>query len=179
MFFSVLLLEPPPQRFLDYCFLFYFTKYFYFLQLENLSFVSESQRQLEQLVLHVRALQLLNSAIQLAREEIKCCRLQPSNSVRQILKEMNSHYHQCLSLCKHLHERGVKLYPEVSPTNAAITADRLIYIHAIEIVRLLIFPKKRVEVLKLRRNCDIISKLYRPKKQCLLTNFEILTRRLY
>lgn len=105
------------------------------MQLENVAFVSESQRQFEQLVLHVRALQLLNSAIQLAREEIKRGRLQVSNSVRQILKEMNSHYHQCLALCKHLHDRGVKLYPEVSPTNAAITADRLIYVHAVELVR--------------------------------------------
>ncbi len=51
---------------------------------EGLQFVSESQRHLEQLVLHVRALQLLNSAIELAREQIKNEKLQPSNSVRQV-----------------------------------------------------------------------------------------------
>ncbi len=48
---------------------------------------------------------------------------------------MNSHYHQCLAQCKHLHQLGVNLHPDVSPTMAAVTADKLIYNHAIEMVR--------------------------------------------
>ena len=51
-------------------------------RLDHTSFVSEGQRQLEQLVLYVRALQLLSSSIELAREEVKATRLQPSNNVK-------------------------------------------------------------------------------------------------
>ena len=51
-------------------------------RLDHASFVSEGQRQLEQLVLYVRALQLLSSSIELAREEVKVARLQPSNTVK-------------------------------------------------------------------------------------------------
>lgn len=43
---------------------------------------SEAQRRLEQLILHVRALHLLSSALQLAKEEIKGGRLTISNSVK-------------------------------------------------------------------------------------------------
>ena len=51
-------------------------------RLDHIAFVSESQRLMEQLVLYVRALQLLSSSIELAREETKAGRLQPSNSVK-------------------------------------------------------------------------------------------------
>jgi serine/threonine protein kinase len=101
-------------------------------RLDHLSFVSESQRHMEQLVLYVRALQLLTSAIDLAREETKANRLQPSNSVKLILREMNNYYHQCLNLCKHLHSKGVSNNPDVNPQNAAVTADKLVYSYAIE-----------------------------------------------
>ena len=37
---------------------------------------------MEQLVLYMRALQLLSSAFHLAREEVKAGRLQPSNNVK-------------------------------------------------------------------------------------------------
>ena len=50
--------------------------------LDHISFLSEGQRHIEQLVLYVRALQLLASSIQLAKEEIKAKRLQTSNSVK-------------------------------------------------------------------------------------------------
>ena len=50
--------------------------------LDHIAFISESQRRMEQLVLYVRALQLLSSSISLAKEEIKSARLQPSNTVR-------------------------------------------------------------------------------------------------
>jgi serine/threonine-protein kinase ULK/ATG1 len=51
--------------------------------LDHISFISEGQRRLEQLVLYVRALQMLSSSIQLAQNEIKVHRLQPSSAVKQ------------------------------------------------------------------------------------------------
>ena len=50
--------------------------------LDHVAFMSEHQRKLEQLVLYVRALQLLTSSIQLAKEEVRARRLQPSNAVK-------------------------------------------------------------------------------------------------
>jgi len=50
--------------------------------LDHISFLSEGQRHIEQLVLYVRALQMLASSIQLAKEEIRAKRLQTSNSVK-------------------------------------------------------------------------------------------------
>ena len=50
--------------------------------LEHISFMSEGDRCIEQLVLYVRALQLLSSSIQLAKEEVSAGRLHPSNNVR-------------------------------------------------------------------------------------------------
>ena len=50
--------------------------------LDHISFLSEGQRRMEQLVLYVRGLQLLASSIQLAKEELKAARLQSSNSVK-------------------------------------------------------------------------------------------------
>ena len=49
---------------------------------QQLPKVTEAQRRLEQLILHVRALHLLSSALQLARDEIKLGRLTISNSVK-------------------------------------------------------------------------------------------------
>lgn len=101
-------------------------------RLDHIAFVSESQRLMEQLVLYVRALQLLSSSIELAREETKSGRLQPSNAVKLILREMNNYYHQCLNLCRQLHCKGVGHHPDVNPHHAATTADKLIYSYAIE-----------------------------------------------
>ena len=50
--------------------------------MDHISFMSEGDRCIEQLVLYVRALQLLSSSIQLAKEEVSAGRLHPSNNVR-------------------------------------------------------------------------------------------------
>lgn len=46
------------------------------------TFTSERQRTNEQLVLYVRALQLLTSSIRMAKEEFQAHRLQPSTAVK-------------------------------------------------------------------------------------------------
>jgi hypothetical protein len=47
---------------------------------------------------------------------------------------MNDYFHQCLAVCRNLHNQGVSLNPEINPHAAAITADKLIYSYAIEMV---------------------------------------------
>lgn len=95
------------------------------------SFVSEKQRHLEQIALYVRALNLLSASLIMAQNEMKTERLQPSNTVRTILKEMNDFYQQCLAKCKSLNVAAAK----VNSSAAAILADKLLYAHAIESCR--------------------------------------------
>ena len=58
-----------------------------------------------------------------------------SNVCIAVLKDMNSYYHQCLSVCKYLHQKGMMPQnPELGPHAASISADKLIYTHAIEMV---------------------------------------------
>ena len=94
---------------------------------------TEAQRRLEQLVLYVRALHLLSSSLQLAQKEIKSERLQISKALKLVLKEMNSNYHKCLSVCKHIQQRmGAAIQTALTPQLLVATADKLIYNHAIE-----------------------------------------------
>ncbi|KAL4223474.1 Serine/threonine-protein kinase ulk2 [Mactra antiquata] len=94
---------------------------------------SEAQRRLEQLILHVRALHLLSSALQLAKEEIKSGRLTISNSVKTVVKQMNEHYHLCVRVSRELQQRlGTSVQTALSPQIVIATADKLIYNYAIE-----------------------------------------------
>lgn len=93
----------------------------------------EAQRLLEQLVLYVRSLQLLSSSLQLARREIKDERLQISNALKTLLKQMNERYHRCVSVCKHIQQRlGITMQNALTPQVVIATADKLIYNYAIE-----------------------------------------------
>lgn len=48
---------------------------------------SDVQRRAEQLVLYIRALQLLSSALNLSKEELQAERLHPSPSVKQVKRK--------------------------------------------------------------------------------------------
>ncbi|WAR02981.1 UNC51-like protein [Mya arenaria] len=94
---------------------------------------SEPQRRLEQLILHVRALHLLSAALQLARDEIKAGRLTISNSVKTVVKQMNEHYHVCVTVSRQLQQKlGTSVQTALSPQIVIATADKLIYNYAIE-----------------------------------------------
>ncbi|KAK2144674.1 hypothetical protein NP493_4147g00003 [Ridgeia piscesae] len=100
--------------------------------MDHISFMSEGDRCIEQLVLYVRALQLLSSSIQLAKEETDQC---VAVCVLTVVKEMNAFYHQCLCVCKFLHNKSSAVRgADVTSVTATVTADRLIYSHAIEMV---------------------------------------------
>ncbi|XP_041349948.1 serine/threonine-protein kinase unc-51-like [Gigantopelta aegis] len=103
------------------------------LPAEQIPRFTEAQRRLEQLVLYVRSLHLLSSSLQLARQEVKAERLQPSNSLKIVLKQMNEHYHRCVAECRQLHQRlGTTCKTPLTPQLVVSTADKLIYNYAIE-----------------------------------------------
>ncbi|XP_050408202.1 serine/threonine-protein kinase ULK2 isoform X2 [Patella vulgata] len=103
------------------------------LPAEQVPRFTEAQRHLEQLVLYVRSLHLLSSALQLSRQEIKMEKLQASNTLRSVLCDMNKLYHKCVSECRILHQRLAKICKTpLTPQLVVSTADKLIYNYAIE-----------------------------------------------
>uniref|UniRef100_T1K1Z8 non-specific serine/threonine protein kinase n=2 Tax=Tetranychus urticae TaxID=32264 RepID=T1K1Z8_TETUR len=93
-----------------------------------------SQRQAEKLVLYVRALQFVSSALQLSRSEITSGRLKPSSSVRQVLSTLKSVFNECLENCRVLTQDAL-----IASMNRQdldnISADSLIYDHAIQVAK--------------------------------------------
>ncbi|CAH0394873.1 unnamed protein product [Bemisia tabaci] len=87
--------------------------------------VSQSRNRTERLVLLVRALQLLSSALTLATNQLRSGQLQPSSSVKNVVKLLNVRFRQCLGDCKQLNSPGIL-------QNASATADKILYNHAIQ-----------------------------------------------
>lgn len=93
---------------------------------------TEGSRRAEQLVLLVRALQLLSSGLNLATQQLRAGQLQPSASVKSVVSVLNAKFRQCLSDCKQLNTPGLLQKAGVDPGSTNITADRILYNHAIQ-----------------------------------------------
>ncbi|VDD92716.1 unnamed protein product [Enterobius vermicularis] len=109
---------------------------------------SGAYRRAEQLVVYVRALHMLSSALLLAQREVSAATLHPSAAVQQILNQLNEKYHHCLVnilgllrifFCRlnftsmrsqELASLGI---PSADPALAVISAERIMYQHAIEL----------------------------------------------
>ncbi|XP_071041475.1 serine/threonine-protein kinase unc-51 isoform X5 [Parasteatoda tepidariorum] len=94
--------------------------------------MSEGCRKAVQLLLYMKALQLISSAFQLSQQEVKSGKLQPSTSVRNVLHLMKENYHFCLSMCKSLNTPGLLQSVGVDPAASSITADQILYKYAIQ-----------------------------------------------
>lgn len=57
---------------------------------------SDAYRRAEQLVVYVRALHMLSSALLLAQRQIAAGTLHPSHNVQHVLNQLNDKYHHCL-----------------------------------------------------------------------------------
>lgn len=90
------------------------------------------QRRLQQLLLYMRALQLLSQTLEFARTELKNKRLKPSTSVKNTLATMNERFRHCLSMSKMLNAENILVESGIDPTDTSITADKLLYQYAIE-----------------------------------------------
>merc|ERR1719178_450154 len=90
------------------------------------------QRRLQQLLLYMRALQLLSQTLEFARTELKAKRLKPSTSVKSTLATMNERFRHCLSMSKMLNAENILVESGIEPTDTTVTADKLLYQYAIE-----------------------------------------------
>ena len=90
----------------------------------------EHCKRAERLVLLVRALQLLSSGLNLASQQLQQGQLKPSNTVKSVLSMMNTKYRS--TLCESKKLNGTGLLQKASAAN--ITADRILYDYAIQMV---------------------------------------------
>uniref|UniRef100_A0A671LHM0 non-specific serine/threonine protein kinase n=1 Tax=Sinocyclocheilus anshuiensis TaxID=1608454 RepID=A0A671LHM0_9TELE len=105
---------------------------------DQISQLSKEWGQVEQLVLYMKAAQLLASSLHLAKAQIKSAKLNPSSAVKQVVKSLNERYKSCISLCRHLTDKLNHFFSDkqrfVDEINS-VTAEKLIYNHAVEMVQ--------------------------------------------
>lgn len=91
---------------------------------------SSPYRRAEQLVVYVRALHMLSSALLLAQTNVANDVLHSTMAVKQVLNQLNDKYHQCLVRSQELASLGL---PGQDPAMSVISAERIMYRHAIEL----------------------------------------------
>uniref|UniRef100_A0A672L206 non-specific serine/threonine protein kinase n=1 Tax=Sinocyclocheilus grahami TaxID=75366 RepID=A0A672L206_SINGR len=105
---------------------------------DQISQLSKEWGQVEQLVLYMKAAQLLASSLHLAKAQIKSAKLNPSMAVKQVVKSLNERYKSCISLCRRLTDKLNHFFSDkqrfVDEINS-VTAEKLIYNHAVEMVQ--------------------------------------------
>ncbi|XP_041850182.1 serine/threonine-protein kinase ULK2 [Melanotaenia boesemani] len=105
---------------------------------DQISQLSKEWGQVEQLVLYMKAAQLLASSLHLAKAQIKSAKLNPSTAVKQVVKNLNERYKNCISLCRRLTDKLNHFFSDkqrfVDEINS-VTAEKLIYNHAVEMVQ--------------------------------------------
>ncbi|XP_076434613.1 serine/threonine-protein kinase unc-51-like [Babylonia areolata] len=93
----------------------------------------DSQRLMEQLMLYLRALQMIDQSITLAEKEMKLDRLQFVSSLRKVLVQQNKLYMHCIKECRKIHQQlGSACTAPLTPNMILNTANRLIYSYAVE-----------------------------------------------
>ena len=103
--------------------------------LDQFTVADVSVKRAEQLVLYLKCLQLLKPVLSFARDELRASHLKSTLKVRKIVRQLNNMYKLCLYQAKQLYNaesaRGSKWHAEKTNLNA----DKLLYIHAIELCR--------------------------------------------
>ncbi|CAG0892641.1 unnamed protein product [Darwinula stevensoni] len=89
----------------------------------------------EQLALYLKACHLLAAALHLAREELGRARLQRSPAVRQVVHDLNTRFHESVENVQGVYKacEGSLSRSDLHDCLSRISADRLLYDHAIEL----------------------------------------------
>ncbi|GBN79291.1 hypothetical protein AVEN_125131-1 [Araneus ventricosus] len=93
--------------------------------------MSEGCRKAVQLLLYMKALQLISSAFQLSQQQVRNGQLQPSTSVRNV-QVMKDNYHYCLNISKSLNTPELLQSVGVDPEASGLNADKILYKYAIQ-----------------------------------------------
>ncbi|XP_030894311.1 serine/threonine-protein kinase ULK2 isoform X2 [Leptonychotes weddellii] len=105
---------------------------------DQISQLSKDWGRVEQLVLYMKAAQLLAASLHLAKAQIKSGKLSPSTTVKQVVKNLNERYKFCITMCKKLTEKLNRFFSDkqrfIDEINS-VTAEKLIYNCAVEMVQ--------------------------------------------
>uniref|UniRef100_A0A7E4WAC3 Non-specific serine/threonine protein kinase n=1 Tax=Panagrellus redivivus TaxID=6233 RepID=A0A7E4WAC3_PANRE len=91
---------------------------------------SDVYRRSEQIVLYVRAMYILTSALNFSEQQIGSRNLHPSPKVKHVLNQLNDKYHYCLTRSQELASLGIA---GGSPTTSVVSAERIMYRHALDL----------------------------------------------
>ena len=102
--------------------------------LDQFTVADVSIKRAEQLVLYLKCLQLLKPVLSYAKDEIRENNLKSTPKVRKIIRQLNNMYKSCLYQSKHLFN-SENLSQKGYAEKLNLNADKLLYIHAIELCR--------------------------------------------
>lgn len=105
---------------------------------DQISLLSREWSSAEQLVLYMKCAELLSSALHTAMAGIKEGKLYPSGSVKQVVRELNEMYKECVNSSRSLTEKLQHFFSSkqrLMDRMNSITAERLIYAHTIQMVQ--------------------------------------------
>ncbi|XP_075402882.1 serine/threonine-protein kinase ULK2 isoform X2 [Tenrec ecaudatus] len=104
----------------------------------QISQFSKDWGQVEQLILYMKAAQLLAASLHLAKAQIKSGKLSPSTTVKQVVKNLNERYKFCITMSKKLTEKLSRFFSDKQrfiDEISSVTAEKLIYNCAVEMVQ--------------------------------------------
>jgi hypothetical protein len=96
---------------------------------------SDLDKVAERLALLLKACRFLASALHLARDEMAVHRLQSSVAVRQVISDLHARFQLCLSKVHKIYNSGPYSREELHRCLGMISADTLLYNHAMRMVR--------------------------------------------
>ncbi|XP_053309651.1 serine/threonine-protein kinase ULK1-like [Spea bombifrons] len=105
---------------------------------DQISLLSREWSYAEQLVLYLKAAELLSSGLQTAMEQVKSGKLCLSSTVKQVVKKLNELYKSSVSSCHCLNLQLQKFFADkqkLMDRINSITAERLIFSYAVQMVR--------------------------------------------
>ncbi len=101
---------------------------------DQFTVADNSFKKLEQLVIYLKCLQLLKPVLSYAKDELMLKHLKSTLKVKKIMRQLNNMYKFCLYQSKQLYNTE-SVQTKWANGNINLNADRLLYIHAIELCR--------------------------------------------
>ncbi len=101
---------------------------------DQFTVADSSFKKAEQLVIYLKCLQLLKPVLSYAKDELCLKHLKPTAKVKKIMRQLNNLYKFCLYQSKQLYNTEL-IQNKWNTEKINLNADKLLYIHAIELCR--------------------------------------------
>ncbi|XP_063820731.1 serine/threonine-protein kinase ULK1 isoform X2 [Pseudophryne corroboree] len=105
---------------------------------DQISLLSREWSYAEQLVLYLKAAELLSNGLQTAMEQVRTGKLCLSSTVKQVVKKLNELYKSCVSSCHCLNVRLQRFFADkqkLMDRINSITAEKLIFSYTVQMVQ--------------------------------------------